>query len=79
MKKIVFILMLVAISVQVCGQTYDTIYNRSDELYYSEWYDTACVFYDSYWPCCLFHIHQEAVIPLYAMKPSLAILTAHCR
>ena len=44
--------MLAAVG-QVCGQSNDTIYNRSDELYYSEWYDTALYFWDSAGPCCL--------------------------
>ena len=54
MKKIVIAIMLFAAAVQVSGQTYDTIYNRSDELYYSEWYDTSLVFLDTGDPCCLF-------------------------
>ena len=53
MKKLVFALIMLAAVGQVCGQSYDTIYNRSDELYYSEWYDTALYFWDSEGPCCL--------------------------
>ena len=52
--KNILVALLFIVAVPVWGQTYDTIYNRSDELYYSEWYDTACVFYDSSRPCCLF-------------------------
>ena len=47
-------LIMVAVATQMCGQTYDTIYNRSDELYYSEWYDTSLVFLDTGAPCCFF-------------------------
>jgi hypothetical protein len=53
MKKIILSLILFLVSAQVCGQTYDTVYNRSDELYYSEWYDTALAFWDTNGPCCL--------------------------
>ena len=61
MKKIVFILILLA-SVEVCGQTYDTVYNRSNEPYYSEWYDTSLVFTDSRGECCLFSTTRQGDI-----------------
>ena len=46
---------MIAAAALMYGQTYDTIYNRSDELYYSEWYDTSIVFLDSGDPCCFFN------------------------
>lgn len=34
-------------AVQGWGQTYDTVYGRSSELYYSEWYDTCAYFFET--------------------------------
>lgn len=62
MKKIFFVLLLFA-TIQTWGQTYDTIYCRSDELYYSEWYDTALPFWDSGGPCCLRPFNPEGNTP----------------
>ena len=63
MKKIVVTLILIAVTVRMCGQTYDTVYNRSNELYYSEWYDTSLVFLDTGRPCCLFNRAISGNIP----------------
>ena len=57
MKKIVLALLIcTAINNILCQTVSDTIYCRSDKLYYSEWYDTTRMFYDtipSHGPCCL--------------------------
>ncbi len=63
MKKVILSLILLFISVHLCGQTYDTVYNRSDELYYSEWYDTALAFWDTNGPCCLRHNEPAGYTP----------------
>ena len=54
MKKIALTLIMIVVALQMWGQTYDTVYNRSAELYYSEWYDTTLVFMDSGRPSCLY-------------------------
>jgi len=47
MKKILLLSVLSIMAVLGWGQTSDTVYNRSDELYYSEWYDTCAYFFDT--------------------------------
>ena len=63
MKKIVIALIYFAAVVQVWGQSYDTVYNRSDELYYSEWYDTALAYWDTLDGCCFKFYTAEGNTP----------------
>ena len=49
MKKLLLLLVLSITVEQVWAQTYDTVNCRSNELYYSEWYDTCSYFFEP--PC----------------------------
>lgn len=82
MKKILLLLVLSIMVEQGWAQTYDTVYNRSNELYYSEWYDTTAYFFEP--PCynlsrnayCLYTRTQNytvsntfMVVPDYVSRP----------
>ena len=76
MKKYLPILILVALCANAWGQATDTVYNRSTELYYSEWYDTSINFYDSLYPNCLENLCLRGIernkfmaIPDYTSRP----------
>ena len=82
MKKICFFLIQSVFVTLVWGQTYDTVYNRSSELYYSDWYDTCAYFFEP--PChdlirnayCLYtrtiecnDLYTFLVVPDYTSRP----------
>ena len=84
MKKILLLLVLSIMAVLGWGQTPDTVYNRSNELYYSEWYDTCAYFYSfpaySRYSYCLFtrtsheedtsfHFYNFHIVPDYVSRP----------
>lgn len=82
MKKILLLLVLSIMVEQGWAQTYDTVYNRSSELYYSDWYDTCAYFFEP--PChdlvrnayCLYtrtiecdNLYNFLVVPDYTSRP----------
>ena len=84
MKKILLLLVLSIMAVLGWGQSPDTVYNRSNELYYSEWYDTCAYFYSfpaySRYSYCLFtrtsheedtsfHFYNFHIVPDYVSRP----------
>ena len=44
MKKILFTALLCVFTFATSAQTYDTLYNRVEECYYTKWYDTCDCF-----------------------------------